>query len=61
MTVGEFFTPNGTNLGAPGRRRGHTLARGRGITPDVYAYTNPTARVDTALLIAERVVAAKVR
>ena len=60
MTVGEFFTPNGTNLGAPGVSAGRTLARGRGITPDVYAYTKPTARVDTALLTAERVVAAEV-
>ena len=59
MTVGEFFTPNGTNLGAPGVAQGHTLARGRGVTPDVYAYTPPTARVDTALLVAERVVALK--
>lgn len=61
MTVGEFFTPNGTNLGAPGVADGRTLARGRGITPDVYAYTKPTARVDTALLTAEHVVAAEVR
>ena len=61
MTVGEFFTPNGTNLGAPGVAHGRTLARGPGITPDVYAYTKPTARVDTALLTAERVAAAQVR
>lgn len=61
MTVGEFFTPNGTNLGAPGVAQGHTLARGRGVTPDVYAYTPPTARVDTALRVAERVVASKLK
>ena len=52
---GEYFTPNGHNLGAPGVAHGRTLARGPGITPDVYAYTKPTARVDTALLTAERV------
>jgi carboxyl-terminal processing protease len=57
MTVGEFFTPNGTNLGAPGVAQGRTLARGRGITPDVYAYTQPSSTTDTALLAAERVLA----
>jgi carboxyl-terminal processing protease len=61
MTVGEFFTPNGTNLGASGVAQGRTLARGRGITPDVYAYTPLTARVDTALLAAERVLARESR
>jgi carboxyl-terminal processing protease len=61
MTVGEFFTPNGTNLGAAGVAQGRTLARGRGITPDVYAYTRPTARTDTALLVAERVLAGELR
>jgi len=53
FTVGEFFTPNGENLGGGGVKRGH------GIKPAVYAYTAPTARRDTALLVAERVVASK--
>jgi len=57
MTVGEFFTPNGTNLGAPGVAQGRTLARGPGITPDVYAYTPPSASTDTALRVAERILA----
>jgi carboxyl-terminal processing protease len=61
MTVGEFFTPNGTNLGASGVAQGRTLARGRGITPDIYAYTSPTARADTALHVAERVLAGEAR
>jgi carboxyl-terminal processing protease len=57
MTVGEFFTPNGTNLGAPGVAQGRTLARGPGIAPDVYAYTQPSSTTDTALIAAERALA----
>jgi carboxyl-terminal processing protease len=55
MTVGEYFTPNGRNLGGGGVREG------AGITPNVYAVTQPRSRVDTALMVAERTVAAKVR
>ncbi|MGH3266016.1 MAG: S41 family peptidase [Trebonia sp.] len=53
FTVGEFFTPNGSNLGGGGVRQG------RGIQPQVYAYTKPTAKTDTALTVAERAVVAK--
>ena len=35
MTVGEYFTPSGRNLGGGGVREG------AGITPDVYALDNP--------------------
>jgi carboxyl-terminal processing protease len=55
FTVGEYFTPNGQNLGGGGVRRGP------GIQPNVYAYTKPDARTDTALTVAERTVAAKLR
>ncbi len=55
FTVGEYFTPNGQNLGGGGVKRGH------GILPQVYAYTKPTARTDTALTVAEGTVAAKVQ
>jgi carboxyl-terminal processing protease len=55
MTVGEYFTPNGHNLGGGGVREG------AGLTPNVYAVTNPRSRVDTALGVAERTVAAEVR
>ncbi len=55
FTVGEFYTPNGENLGGGGVRRGP------GIKPQVYAYTPPTARTDTALAVAERTVVAKLR
>jgi carboxyl-terminal processing protease len=51
MTVGEYFTPSGHNLGGGGVREG------AGISPDIYASTGPHARSDTALLVAERTVA----
>ena len=53
FTVGEYFTPNGDNLGAGG------VKRGRGIQPDVYAQTAIHAKTDTALTVAEKTVAAK--
>jgi carboxyl-terminal processing protease len=55
ITVGEYFTPNGQNLGGGGVREGG------GISPNVYAVDNPRARGDQALTVAERVVAAKTR
>jgi carboxyl-terminal processing protease len=55
FTVGEYFTPNGQNLGGGG------VKEGAGITPNIYAYTPPTAAVDKALLVAEKTVAAEVR
>ncbi len=54
FTVGEYFTPNGDNLGAGGVKRGH------GIEPDVYAQTKAAAKTDTALTVAEKTVAAKI-
>ena len=55
ITVGEYFTPNGQNLGGGGVREG------RGIKPTVYAPSTFTAQVDHALQTAERVVAARAR
>ncbi len=55
ITVGEYFTPSGRNLGAGG------VKRGPGIAPDVYASTSPRSRVDSALAAAERTVAAQAR
>jgi carboxyl-terminal processing protease len=55
ITVGEYFTPSGRNLGGGGVREG------AGITPNVYASGNPNASVDHALTIAESVVAAELR
>jgi carboxyl-terminal processing protease len=55
ITVGEYFTPNGQNLGGGGVREGG------GIRPNVYAVDNPHAAGDQALTAAEQTVAAKVR
>ncbi len=55
ITVGEYFTPNGQNLGGGGVREG------RGIAPNVYALDNPHTIPDEGLTVAERTVAAKVR
>jgi carboxyl-terminal processing protease len=55
ITVGEYFTPDGQNLGGGGVREG------KGIKPSVYAYTSATARSDQALTAAERTVVARTR
>jgi carboxyl-terminal processing protease len=55
FTVGEYFTPNGQNLGAGGVKRGH------GIVPDVYAGVGKSHKVDHQLVVAEHTAAAKVR
>jgi carboxyl-terminal processing protease len=57
FTVGEYFTPNGLNLGGGGVRRG------TGIQPNVYAATPANTRPghDPALTVAERTVAAELR
>jgi carboxyl-terminal processing protease len=55
FTVGEYFTPNGHNLGGGGVRKG------AGIKPDIYANTSPRARNDTALVVAERTVASELK
>ena len=55
ITVGEYFLPNGTNLGAGG------LKRGRGIKPNVVVSAPVTAHSDPALLKALALVAAHVR
>jgi carboxyl-terminal processing protease len=53
FTVGEYFTPDGKNLGGGGVRRGV------GIKPNVYALDNPRTRIDEALQTGERAVVAK--
>ncbi len=55
FTVGEYFTPDGHNLGGGGVRRG------AGITPNIFAYSNPRSRVDTALIVAQRTLASELR
>ena len=46
ITVGEYFTPNGRNLGGGGPKRG------AGITPDVQAQDNDKTKRDEALDVA---------
>ena len=50
ITVGEYFTPEGRNLGGGG------VKRGAGIEPDVRAVDKPKTRVDEALRAALRTV-----
>jgi carboxyl-terminal processing protease len=54
ITVGEYFTPSGRNLGGGGVREG------AGITPNVDAASNPRAASDHALQVALRTVAGEV-
>jgi len=53
FTVGEYFTPSGRNLGGGG------VKQGKGIQPNIYAFTKSTAKTDTALTAAEKTVAAE--
>src|SRR5215211_6393460 len=55
ITVGEYFTPRGRNLGAGGIRRG------AGVRPDVPARDRPDTGADEALDVALRALAARVR
>jgi carboxyl-terminal processing protease len=55
ITVGEYFLPNGRNLGAGG------LRRGSGIEPNIVVRAPVTAQSDPALIAALRVLAARVR
>jgi len=53
ITVGEYFTPNGRNLGGGGVRRG------AGVKPDVLARDDPKKPGDEALRAALKVLASK--
>ena len=55
ITVGQYFLPNGKNLGAGG------LRRGAGITPNVIVTAPPSAKADPQLDAALRILAAKAR
>jgi carboxyl-terminal processing protease len=55
ITVGEYFLPNGKNLGAGG------LKRGAGVQPNVVVSAPVTATQDPALAAALRIVAARAR
>ncbi len=56
ITVGEYFTPNGRNLGGGG------VKEGKGLAPDIRAADDPkTIGRDEALLTAERTLAGEIR
>ncbi len=49
ITVGQYFTPKGRNLGGAGVAKGEDVSRGKGIAPDVKAVDDPhTTKVDEA-------------
>jgi carboxyl-terminal processing protease len=52
ITVGEYFTPDGQNLGGGG------VKRGKGITPNVYV--KPNGKGPSAFTVAEQTVAAEI-
>jgi len=54
ITVGEYFTPKGRNLGGGGTKKGS------GIAPDVHAEDDAQTRRDEALEVAVRTVARNV-
>ena len=55
ITVGEYFTPSGRNLGGGG------VKEGAGIQPNVHALDNPHTVRDEALAVAEKTVIAESR
>jgi carboxyl-terminal processing protease len=55
ITIGEFFTPNGRNLGGGGD------PEGAGIIPNIYAPEQSSTPGEDALAVGERTVAAEVK
>jgi carboxyl-terminal processing protease len=56
ITVGEFFTPNGTNLGGAGVAQGKDLIRGPGIKPNYYvAGDGPQALAKAKVVLASEI------
>jgi carboxyl-terminal processing protease len=61
ITVGQYFTPKGRNLGGAGVSKGKDVSRGKGIAPDVRAVDDvDTPKVDEAAEKALSAVAAQV-
>jgi len=55
ITVGEYFTPNGQNLGAGG------VKEGPGIKPNIYVYDNPQNPGKRAIDVAEQTLAGEIK
>ena len=61
ITVGQYYTPDGRNLGGAGVSKGDNVSRGKGLAPDVKAVDDPsTPKVDEAADKAMEAVAAQV-
>jgi carboxyl-terminal processing protease len=61
ITVGQFFTPDGHNLGGSGVINGRSVARGPGIKPNVYVADNPANPGLKAIEVGERVLSAELK
>jgi carboxyl-terminal processing protease len=61
ITVGEFFTPNGRNLGGAGVAAGRSVKEGAGVTPNIYVKDNPKKPGSEVLKVAERTLAGKLK
>jgi carboxyl-terminal processing protease len=48
ITVGQYYTPNGHNLGGAGVTKGRDVSRGAGIKPDDPATDDPKTKTDEA-------------
>ncbi len=59
ITAGQYFTPNGRNLGGRGVVQGRDVSQGAGLQPDVKAKDNPRTKADEGLDAALDTVAAK--
>lgn len=61
ITVGQYFTPNGRNLGGAGVTKGQDVSRGKGLAPDIQATDDPATpqdeSVERAIQTAEQAVA----
>ncbi|MBO0769604.1 MAG: S41 family peptidase [Solirubrobacterales bacterium] len=61
ITVGEFFTPDGKNLGGAGVAQGRDLVRGPGIKPDYYVKDDPSSPGPAALHKGESVLVSELK
>lgn len=65
ITVGQYYTPKGRNLGGAGVTKGQDVSRGKGLVPDVRATDDPATKPDEAaekaISIAEQAIPASSR
>jgi carboxyl-terminal processing protease len=60
ITVGQFYTPDGANLGGSKVAAGKTVARGPGIKPNLYVADNPDDPGPAAPKAAEKLLAQEI-